>query len=216
VSHELQTPLTAIRAGLGLLETAVGETLGKAERELLSASRRNTERLRLQIDQLLAAHQLAVGDRSLQHSVIDLHELVGSVIDGIRPLLQEKRQHVDVDMPDPLEVEGDRRLLDRVLSNLLSNAHRHTPPETRIAVSGWFVGDDVRLAVHDTGQGVPADQLESIFHRFHRVPGSRREGIGLGLAIARDAVEAQGGHLWAESSPGHGTTFFVSLPRVEG
>jgi signal transduction histidine kinase len=117
-------------------------------------------------------------------------------------------------MADRLEVEGDRRLLEQVLANLLSNAYRHTPSGTSIAVSGWFVGNDVRLAVHDTGPGIPPDQLEAIFQRFYRSPGSRREGIGLGLAITRDAVEAQGGRVWAESVLGQGTTFFVSLPRA--
>ena len=104
--------------------------------------------------------------------------------------------------------------MEQVLANLLSNAYRHTPRGTRIAVSSWFVGDQVRLAVHDTGPGIPADQLESIFQRFYRAPGRQREGIGLGLAMARTAVEAQGGRLWAESIVGQGTVFIVSLPRV--
>jgi signal transduction histidine kinase len=217
VSHELQTPLTTIRAGLGLLETAVGDTLGLAERELLRASRRNVERLRLQIAQLLQANQIIVGDRrDVLRSRIDLRGIVEGAVEAVRPLLQEKEQTVDVDMPDHLEVEGDGRLMEQVLGNLLSNAHRHTPHGTHIAVSSWFVGDQVRLAVHDTGPGIPADQLEVIFQRFYRPPGTSREGIGLGLAMARSAVEAQGGRLWAESSPGHGATFIVSLPRAAG
>lgn len=215
VSHELQTPLTSIRAGLGLLELAIGETLEPAERELLSASRRNAERLRLQIAQLLAANQVMAGEQvEVEFSAIDLRPVVDGAVDAVRPLLQEKEQIVDVDMPDSLEVEGDRRLMQQVLANLLSNAYRHTPRGTRIAVSSWVVGDQVRLAVHDAGPGIPADQLETIFQRFYRAPGVQREGVGLGLAMARGAVEVQGGRLWAESSPGYGTTFIVSLPRV--
>jgi signal transduction histidine kinase len=213
VSHELQTPLTSIRAGLGLLDTAIGGTLGPAEQDLLRASRRNAERLRLEIGQLLAANQMFAGGREVERSAVDLRGLVEAAVEAVRPLLQEKQQKVDVDMPDHLEVEGDQRLLEQAVANLLSNAHRHTPPGTRIAVSSWFVGDDVRLAVHDTGPGIPADQLEAVFYRFHRASGSAREGIGLGLAITRDAVEAQGGRVWAESVPGQGVTFFVSLPR---
>jgi PAS domain S-box-containing protein len=214
VSHELQTPLTSIRAGLGLLDASIGATLGPAERELLGASRRNAERLRLEIGQLLAANQLTMSGPKVERSPIDLHELVDEAVRSLQSLLQEKDQIVNVDMPDRLEVEGDRRLLEQVLANLLSNAHRHTPPGTSIAVSGWFVGNDVRLAVHDTGPGIAPDQLEVIFQRFYRAPDSRREGIGLGLAITRDAVEAQGGRVWVESVLGQGTTFFVSLPRA--
>ena len=167
VSHELQTPLTSIRAGLGLLEATAGETLGSAERELLAAGRRNVERLRLEIAQLLAANQVIAGERAAAHSSdIDLRALVKGAVDGVLPLLQEKEQVVDIDMPDPLEVTGDRRLLEQVPGNLLSNAYRHTPHGTRIAVSGWVVGDQIRLAVHDTGPGIPADQLEAIFQRF--------------------------------------------------
>lgn len=215
VSHELQTPLTSVRAGLGLLEAAVGETLGTAEAELLAASRRNVERLRLQIAQLLTANRVMVEERAeVDRSAIDLHALVEGAVDAVRPLLQEKEQGVTVDMPDRLEVEGDRQLMEQVLANLLSNAYRHTPHGTRIVVSSWLAGDQVRLAVHDTGPGIPADELESIFRRFFRAPGSQREGIGLGLAMARSAVEAQGGRLWAESSPGRGATFIVALPRA--
>ncbi|HZU13071.1 MAG TPA: PAS domain S-box protein [Chloroflexota bacterium] len=214
VSHELQTPLTSIRAALGLLDAAIGKTLEPAERELLAAARRNAERLRLEIGQLLAANQVSVGERAVERATVDLRGVVETAVETMAPLLQEKDQKVDVDMPDHLEVEGDRRLLEQVLANLLSNAHRHTPPGTRIAVSGWFVGDHVRLAVHDAGPGIPPDQLDAIFGRFYRTPGMHREGIGLGLAITRDAVEAQGGRVWAESVLGQGSTFFVSLPRA--
>jgi signal transduction histidine kinase len=214
VSHELQTPLTSVRASLGLLDAAVGDNLGPAERELLSASRRNVERLRLEIGQVLAANQLTTRGPKVERSVLDLHGLVEEAVRSLQTLFQEKEQTIRVDMADRLEVEGDRRLLEQVLANLLSNAYRHTPSGTSIAVSGWFVGNDVRLAVHDTGPGIPPDQLEAIFQRFYRSPGSRREGIGLGLAITRDAVEAQGGRVWAESVLGQGTTFFVSLPRA--
>jgi two-component system phosphate regulon sensor histidine kinase PhoR len=215
VSHELQTPLTSIRAGLGMLEAGAADTLGPAERELLAASRRNVERLRVQIAQLLAANQIVAGSTpQADRTAIDLYEVVTDAVEAIRPVAQEKEQVVQVDLPRPLFVSGDRRLLDQVLTNLLTNAHRHTPPGTQIAVSAWFVGDDVRLAVHDTGPGVPADQLHAIFERFYRGATRGGEGAGLGLAIARSAVEAQGGRIWAESIPGQGTTFFVSLPRA--
>jgi PAS domain S-box-containing protein len=213
VSHELQTPLTSMRAGLGLLDSAIGQTLDPPERELLAAARRNAERLRLEIGQLLAANQVLVGERPVvERAAIDLRALVEGAVEAVRPLLQEKEQTVDVDMPDRLHVHGDRRLMDQVLANLLSNAYRHTPPRTRISVSSWFVGDQVRLAVHDTGPGIAESELEAIFQRFYRAPGKKREGIGLGLAMARSAVEAQGGRLWVESVSGQGTTFFVSLP----
>ncbi len=97
--------------------------------------------------------------------------------------------------------------------NLLANAYRHTPPGTRIGVSGWVEDADVRLAVRDNGSGIAPAELERIFERFVRVD-TDEPGSGLGLAIVRNLVNLHGGRVWAESRVGAGTTVCVALPRA--
>jgi len=215
VSHELQTPLTAVRAGLGLLETGLDGGLGPAERELLAATRRNVERLRLRIDDLLAANRLEAGALRPDRAPLDLRRTVTAALAAIRPLLQEKGQEVTLDLPTPLPVAGDGDLLEQVVVNLLANANRHTPRGTRIAVAGRVAPDEVRLAVRDDGPGIPPADLETVFDPFRRLGGAAgRSGSGLGLSIARRVVALHGGRLWAESgSDPDGAIFTVALPR---
>ncbi len=98
--------------------------------------------------------------------------------------------------------------------NLLVNAHRHTPSGTRIRISGRSAEGEALLSVSDNGPGIPAQELESVFERYHRIA-SVEAGSGLGLAIAKGIVELHGGRIWAESEPGQGATFHVSLPYHE-
>jgi signal transduction histidine kinase len=97
--------------------------------------------------------------------------------------------------------------------NLLANAYSHTPLDTRITVIGRVQDAEVRLAVHDTGPGIPTTELETIFQRFYRL-GTAEDGSGLGLAIARRLIQLHGGRIWAESQPGAGTTISVALPHA--
>jgi signal transduction histidine kinase len=100
------------------------------------------------------------------------------------------------------------------VENLLANAHQHTPPGTQIAISGRATANEVRLVVSDTGPGIPAEELEAIFQRFHHLPAGD-SGSGLGLAIARGLVELHGGRIWAESEAGQRTAFHVVVPRLQ-
>jgi signal transduction histidine kinase len=213
VSHELQTPLTALRAGLTLLELGAGPMLGPAERELLEAMRRNAERLRLHIADLLTARALQGDAPPPARAPVDLRAVVTDAVAAVQPLIREKRQPLELDLPAPLPVAGDARLLEQAVVNLLANAQRHTPPGTHITVSGRARSDEVHLAVHDTGPGIPASALEAIFERFRRL-GEAPSSTGLGLAIARDAVRLHGGRLWAESAEGRGATFHLVLPHA--
>ncbi|MDP9372217.1 MAG: HAMP domain-containing histidine kinase, partial [Chloroflexota bacterium] len=210
VSHDLRTPLTAIRAGLGMLETGLVDRLPPDERQLLRDARRNTERLGRLIDDLLALNQLEAGTLRLEREPLDLRAIAGSAIASVHSLARQKGQTLAVDLPAPLPAEGDPRRLEQAVVNLLANAHQHTPPGTRIAVAGRATDREVRLTVSDNGPGIPAGELEHIFRRFHRVAPAGG-GSGLGLAIARGIVALHGGRLWAES--GRGAAFHVALPR---
>jgi signal transduction histidine kinase len=215
VSHDLRTPLTAARAGLGMLGTSAAERLRPDERELVDNARRNIERLGAQIDDLLAYNQLEAGTLCLEREPLDLRAVVPEAVSAVRPLIREKGQTLEVDLPELLPTEGDPRRLEQVVVNLLVNAHQHTPAGTRITVRGRLTGDEVLLCVSDDGPGIPAEEREAVFGRFHRLS-SAGGGSGLGLAIARAIVELHGGRIWAESKLGQGAAFHLALPRHDG
>jgi signal transduction histidine kinase len=212
ISHNLRTPLTATRAGLGLLEASASERLLVGERDLLENARRNTARLGMIVDDLLAYNQLEAGTLKLEREPLDLRAAVVDAISTVHPLIMEKGQTLEMDLPEPLPVEGDPRRLEQVVVNLLENAHLHTPEGTRIGVSGRASGAEVSLSVSDTGPGIPAGELESVFERFRRLESGSGNGSGIGLTISRGIVGLHGGRLRAESPPGGGATFRMTLP----
>ncbi len=212
VSHELRTPLTAAGAGLGMLDASAEDRLRPDERALVDNARRNVERLAEQIDDLLAYNQLEAGTLHLEREPLDLRAIVAEAVSAVRPLTGQKGQTLEVDMPEPLPTLGDPRRLEQAVVNLLSNAHRHTPSGTCVAIHGRVEGDEVLLCLSDNGPGIPAGEQEAIFRRFYRLR-PERGGSGLGLAIARAIVELHGGSIRAESRPGKGATFRVALPR---
>ncbi len=216
VSHDLQTPLAATRVCLGLLDASAADRLQPEERELLDSARRNNQHLGLLIDDLLALNQLEAGTLRVDRQVLDLRAVVADAPVTIHSLLEDKGQTLEVDLPaTPLTVVGDARRLGQVIVNLLANAHRHTPPGTRVMISGRATPDEVILTVGDNGPGIAPEDLEAIFRRFHRLA-AHGEGSGLGLAIARELVELHGGRIWAESTPGEGSVFRVALPKAAG
>ncbi|MCA1718955.1 MAG: HAMP domain-containing histidine kinase, partial [Actinobacteria bacterium] len=214
VSHDLRTPLTATRAGLGLLRTSASGRLRADERDLLDNARRNTDRLGTLIDDLLAYNQLEAGTLRLDREPLDLRAVVTEAMSSVHPLIQEKGQLLEVDLSEPLPTDGDPRRLEQVVVNVLANAHLHTPEGTRISISGRISGGEVSLSVGDNGPGIPQGELEAVFRRFYRLkPG--RGGSGLGLAIARGIVELHGGRMRAKSRPGAGATFHIFLPSAQ-
>ncbi len=211
VSHDLRTPLTAVRAGLGLLAASAGDRLGAAEQGLLQNARRNTERLGRLIDDLVTFNQLRAGALDLEHEPLDLRVVVTDAAAAIHPLTEEKGQTIEADLPDPLPIDGDRRRLEQVLVNLLDNASRYSPRGARIAIAGRADAGEILLDVRDTGPGIAEGDLERVFTRGITGQG----GSGLGLTIARWLVELHGGRIWVESDPGAGATLRIALPRGE-
>lgn len=213
VSHDLNTPLTAINAGLGLLEDTAEQQLGADQFRLLRNARRNGERLKRLIDDLLTYNRLSAGALPLQRETVDLCAVAGDARSSVHALAAHKGQTLTLDLPDALPVAGDRHQLERVLVNLLCNAHEHTPPGTHITLQGKANGSEICLTVHDDGPGIPVEAQAAIFEPFHRND-SLGNGSGLGLAIVRKMIELHGGRVWVESAPGEGTAFRLVLPRA--
>jgi signal transduction histidine kinase len=215
VSHDLRTPLTSIKAGLGLVEMTMSERMSTDERQLITNIRRNAERLGILVNDLLTFSEMETHSFQLARKPLDLRAVVEDAMAVIEPLVQKKRQVVEVDMPEAVPYNGDRMRLEQVLVNLLDNAHKYAPDGARITVSGQVTPGEVLLAVRDDGPGIPIEEHEAIFERFdHGHPIRSGEGWGLGLAMARSIVEMHGGRIWVEGQQGEGATFQIALPRT--
>jgi signal transduction histidine kinase len=214
ISHDLQTPLAAMRVSLGLLGASAADRLNQDERALLDSAQRNNRHLGLLIDDLLALNELEAGALHLDRHSLDLRAIVADAIATIHPLLEDKGQILEASLPPAaMWICGDARRLGQALTNLLHNAHRHTPSGTHIMIGVREAGEEILLSVSDTGPGMETVEAEAAFQRFHRLPA--HGGSGLGLPIARELVERHSGRVWIESQPGQGTTVHAALPRLQ-
>jgi len=212
ISHDLHTPLTAITSGLGMLDASLAGQLRPSQQGLLQIARQNGERLRLLIDDLLAYNQIQVGALSLERAPIDLRSVATEAVSAVKLALGTKHQSLELDLPEPLPLLGDQRRLEQVIINLLSNASKYTPPDSRIVLSGCATPAGIHLAVSDNGPGIPPETHDAIFRPFYRFD-STVDGAGLGLAIVRKIVELHGGQIQVESGLNSGTTFHITLPQ---
>jgi signal transduction histidine kinase len=207
VSHELRTPLTVIQGNLEALLDGVYPA-DAAHLEPILAETRVLARL---IDDLRTLTLVEAGSLVLHREPTDLGTLLNDVAASYRGQADQSGITLTVTVADDLpSVDIDPARVREVVSNLLTNALRHTPQEGAVELSAELADDEAVVTVRDTGSGIPPDQLDRIFDRFYRSPGS--PGSGLGLPIARSLVEAHGGVLTAESSPGDGTTIRFTLP----
>ena len=215
ISHDLQTPLTAIRAMVEALSDDVVEDKQTRNRYLMTIQREVSE-LSALIDDLFQMAQLDAGGLNLDINTASLSDLVSDTLESFTEIAHQRDIHlkgiVDSDV-DPVRM--DARRIGRVLSNLINNALRHTPPGGVIEISASRQTNQVNIIVSDTGQGIDKDDLPFVFDRFYRGEKSRSRltgGAGLGLAIARGIVRAHGGDINVLSSPGEGAQFQFSLP----
>jgi len=222
VSHELKTPLTAIKTAIGLLGES-GALRSPTEKRLWQNMQRNEERLSALVSDLLDMAHLESGQMTLSQQALDVSEVVQEAVNTLRPLAEAKQQQIMVDLPaNPLLVWADRRRLEQVLANLLSNALKFAPQngQVRVTVSTLPVGPSAPallcISVSDNGPGIPPEEQAHIFDRFYRGSERRTGGTGLGLSIAKSLVELHGGQLWVESEVGKGSTFHFTLPIWEG
>jgi signal transduction histidine kinase len=211
VSHELRQPLTVIQGNIEALIDGVYPA-DAAHLEPILAETRILEHL---IDDLRTLTLAEAGSLVLHREPTDLGALLNDVAASYRSQADQSGISLTVTVPDnlpPLDIDPAR--IREVMSNLLTNALRHTPRDGRVEVSAALADDQVEVTVRDTGSGIPPDQLDRIFDRFYRSPDS--PGSGLGLPIAKSLVEAHGGTISATSEAETGTTIRVILPVTEG
>jgi signal transduction histidine kinase len=214
-SHELRTPVAVVRTNAELLERHIesgrlGESDAVAVQDILG----ETERLGKMVSQMLTLAQADAGQPLLSETDLALDELADEVGRSMRALADVKQLTLTVTTDTNAWVRGDRERLREVLVTLLDNAIKYTDDRGRVDLVVTRSNRRATITVSDTGIGIPADDLAHIFERFYRVDRARSRdsgGTGLGIAIARQIVEAHGGSIRAESTPGKGTTFTVEL-----
>lgn len=213
ISHELRTPLATIKgASNGLLDvnTAANETL---RHQLVHDIQDSVGRLNRLVENLLDMSRLDSGRLKLKRDWCDVSDVIGVAVKQIDYCFAERPLSIQIAPQLPL-VQMDFTLMEQVLVNLLDNICSYTPPGTRVKLSAAIEGHWLVLAVADTGPGIPPHDLERIFEKFYRVPGTATGGTGLGLSICRGLVEAHGGTLTAENLPAGGVQFLIRIPAA--
>jgi signal transduction histidine kinase/putative methionine-R-sulfoxide reductase with GAF domain len=220
VSHELLTPLTAIRAYTEALLEHIGSTNVDMQRQFLGVINEQSLKLRRLIDSILELSQLESGRFRMSREPFNLVELMDEVVQGLRDMADAKKIQIVVESESTeMVVEADRGLVRRVLNNLGSNAIKFTHEDGTVTLRMTVEGRAVRVQVEDTGIGIPKEGIEHIFDKFYQIDSSlSREypGVGLGLSISKSIVEWHGGEILAESESGKGSRFTVLLPITAG
>jgi PAS domain S-box-containing protein len=214
VSHELRTPLTAIRGSLGLLAGCVLGPLSEKGQRMLDIAVQNTDRLVRLINDILDIERIQSGRTTMVKVACDAAELVAQTVEVMQAIAGKAGVTLSV-QPQSVRLWADPDRLIQTLTNLLSNAIKFSPPGSRVWLTVEQQEDYVLFQVKDQGRGIPVDKLQSIFERFQQVDSSdarKKGGTGLGLTICRSIVQQHGGRIWAESTPGTGSTFFFTLP----
>jgi PAS domain S-box-containing protein len=234
VSHELRTPLTCIKSAVDLLLTQKPGEINETQSNFLSIASRNVDRLARTINDFLDISKMEAGKMNLRLEKVNLEQIIEAAISTFTLNAEKKsirlRKAVSSDLPQML---GDPDKLTQVVTNLLSNAIKYTPGGGEICIEATLINkskspipvilslpheDFIKVNVADTGPGIPPDELERVFDKFHQVEKSltRTEpGTGLGLPICKKLVEAHEGRIWVESMPNQGSRFMFVLPLLE-
>jgi signal transduction histidine kinase len=215
ISHELRSPLASMSTAVEMLQEETAAVTDEGQRSCLDTLTAQTERLTSFADRILDLFRLETGELALQPRPLPIGFLIERTVKSWQATAN--RPSLVVRIPEyPLWVSADEGAVQTVLDNLIDNAVKYSPPDSRIEVAATEGPDgNVTVSVEDEGQGIAPDHQTRIFERFYRVDGSdaqRVYGHGLGLYIARRLVEAMGGKIWVESEQGKGSKFAFTLP----
>ena len=214
ISHDLKTPLAAIIGAAGTLKGFSAELNDQGKIELISTILEESERLNRFIANLLDMTRLESGSIKPNTARHDIGEIVGSVLERARKILVHHRVEVDIAEDLPM-LEVDPVLFEQVLFNLLDNAAKYASPQTTVLIQSWQEAESVKLRIVDEGSGIPPEEIDRIFDKFHRAEKQDqvRAGTGLGLAISRGFIEAMGGSITAANRTDRpGAVFTITLP----
>jgi len=214
LSHELQTPLTALIASAGLLDEEIQREPKGSQTRLIKNILHSSSSLQKRIVELLESSRARTNQFRIKLQKIDFSRLINEIIQDITPLAQVKQQSLTSEIEPSIIVQADEQRLEQIINNLLSNAIKFTPEKGKIKVEVKKSNSDVVVKVSDTGKGITLEEQQNLFRPYYRVPADRRQydGLGLGLSITKQLVELHSGKIWMESQPGKGSMFYFSLP----
>lgn len=212
-SHDLRNLLGGLSLNAGLIAQAAPEgEAGAKIRRLAGATSRYVARMDRLVNDLVDVASIEAGRLAVVVRPVEVSRLLQDTVQAFEPVAVERRVALRADLPErPIHATLDDERTLQVLANLVSNALKFTPQGGAVHLAVSTTAREVRFTVRDSGVGIPADQLARIFDRYRQVSRDRR-GLGLGLHISKCIVEAHGGRMWAESTPGAGSTFHFALP----
>jgi PAS domain S-box-containing protein len=235
VSHELRTPMTSIKGFTDMILDGDAGPVKPLVQEYLEIIKLNADRLIALINDILDVTRLESGRLQLQRTVCHVEDIIDSVVQALFPLIDERQQQLEVHAgPELPPVWVDRDRIAQVITNLLANATKYTPPDGELGIEARWVTDSeemppdappgvfipaILIGVHDTGIGITPQDQARLFTRFFRtdqVAERQIAGTGLGLSIAKSFVELHGGHVWVQSVPEQGSSFYFTIPLMEG
>jgi NtrC-family two-component system sensor histidine kinase KinB len=216
VAHEFRTPLTSLRMAIHLCVEEAAGPITEKQADLLLTARQDCERLQGIVDDLLDLSRIQGGRMELLRQPVPARALLEEAVVASRDAAGASGLRLSIRAAVEDEVAADAERVGLVLSNLIANAIRHTGAGGEVVLEASRSGDLVRFEVRDTGEGIPREYLERIFERFFRVPGRGVGGVGLGLYLVREIVQAHGGEVGVESEPAKGSRFWFTLPVAAG
>lgn len=216
LSHELRTPLTFIKGYVEFLEDRIGGELTAMQDEYVASIQHGVERLERLVNDLLDFARMDAGTFKLVKDQGDLRETIQSTVALLQPVMEQAHLEARLSLPEgPLQACVDRQRIGQVLTNLVTNAIKFSPPHQAVEVRAWQAEGEVRCEIRDYGPGIPPDETHRLFQRFSQLAaGADRGGLGLGLSISKSLVEAHGGRIGVQSQVGQGATFWFTLPAT--
>lgn len=216
-SHQLRTPLAAIKWFLELLLDGEAGKITKEQTDFLTQINESTERMIDLVNSLLNVSRIESGRITIESKPTNLVELAQKATAEIKAVIAKRKQNFDLAVPKDLlpDIKIDPKLIFEVITNLLSNASKYTPEEGNISLEISRLDKDVLFKIEDNGFGIPIEQQNRVFQKFFRgenILKKSTEGTGLGLYIVKAIVESSGGRIWFESKENEGTRFFFTLP----
>ena len=215
MSHELRTPLASIKEGTNILLDGLGGEITKKQQHILSIIIQESDRLIILVNSLLDLSKMEAGMTAYHFTPTNLPSLIKESLQTLMVLAEAKSIAIDnnIDSLPAVKVDQERILL--VFRNIIGNALKFTPENGQITLNADIKENFMEIAVHDSGIGIPKEDLDRIFLKFQQIiptKGEKTKGTGLGLATVKQIILAHGGKVWATSQEGHGSTFYISLP----
>lgn len=216
-SHQLRTPISAMKWNLELFETDQSN-LSEKQQDWLTKIKRNAEKMKVIINDFLDASQLEMGTFATEAGEIEVTAFLDNIYEEFRLRIANKQQTLDTPYPkDTVTIYTDEHLLHNIISNLVSNAVKYTPDGGTVQVFYRLSESEISFVIKDSGLGIPKSEQAQLFSKFFRASNAKAtvsEGTGLGLYVVKQAVEKLGGAITLDSAEGSGTTFIVTIPRT--